>query len=91
MQQSYEVSSLTHRYLNGKELKWSEFSERENYARNGAKHLLRNGGKLSDVELRRSAIWMIARACANYEHLGHERTDRMRDFDNWFYEHEVGM
>ena len=33
---------------------------------------------------------MIVRACRNYDLLGLPRTTKMREFENWFYEHVVG-
>ena len=91
MQQAYEASALTHRYLHGKELKWQDFADGENYARNAAKHLLHDRCTTVEADFRRAAMWMIVRACANYDRLDLARTDRMREFDNWFYEHEVGV
>jgi hypothetical protein len=36
------------------------------------------------------AIGMIVRASRNYDLLGLPRTEKMREYDNWFYEHVVG-
>lgn len=90
MQQAYEANALTYRYLHRKELKWQDFADGENYARNAAKHL-HEDDRTIEADLRRAALWMIVRACANYDRLELERTDRMRDFDDWFYEYEVGV
>jgi len=38
IKRAYEVSALTHRYLHDKELKWQDFADKENCARNAAKH-----------------------------------------------------
>ena len=89
MQQAYEVSATTHRHLHRKELKWQDFADGENYARNAAKHLLQD--RAVEADLRRAALWMIARACTNHDRLDRERTERMQEFDHWFYEHEVGL
>lgn len=89
MQDAYDVSATTHRHLCRKVLKWNDFADGENYARNAAKHLL--GDNAVDVDFRRAAMWMIVRACANYARLDLDQTDRMRDFDNWFYEQELGV
>src|SRR5262245_44337317 len=37
------------------------------------------------------ALWMIVRACHNYDLLGLPRTAKMREFDNWFYENVIGL
>lgn len=89
MQQAYEIYAQTHRHLYRKELEWKHFAEEENYARNAAKHLLQD--RSVEADFRRAAMWMIVRACANHDRLELERTDRMWEFDNWFYEHEVGV
>lgn len=91
LQRAYKVSALTHYYLHDKELKWPDFADGENCARNAAKHLQSNRDTQITVDLRRAAMEMIVRACANFDQLGLERTDRMRDFENWFYEYEVGV
>ncbi|MBK6854406.1 MAG: hypothetical protein IPG93_23210 [Burkholderiales bacterium] len=91
IRQAYEASALTHRCLQGMDLKWQDFADGENYARNAAKHLLHEDKRHIELDLRRAAMWMVVRACANYERLDLVRTDRMRDFDNWFFDHEVGV
>ncbi len=91
LQQAYEASAVGHRYLHRKELRWQDFADGENYARNAAKHLIGDGKGLLEFDLRRAATWMIVRACANHDRLDLERTEHMRAFDNWFYEYEVGV
>ena len=91
MQEAYAASALTHRYLHHQELKWQDFADGENYARNAAKHLKKEDDRAIEVNLRHAAMWMIVRACANYDRLGLDTTDRMREFNNWFSEHEVGV
>lgn len=91
LQQAYEGSTLTHRFTHGRELKWKDFVDGENYARNAAKHILCDEATSVEVDLQRAAMWMIVRACTNFDRLDLERTDRMREFDNWFCEHEVGI
>jgi hypothetical protein len=34
---------------------------------------------------------MIVRACHNHDLLGLPRTAKMREFQDWFYEHVVGL
>ena len=43
------------------------------------------------IDLERAAIWMIVRARVNYDRLGLPRTEKMTRFDEWFYEHVVGV
>ena len=42
------------------------------------------------LDLEEAAYSMIVRACENSDLLGLPRTGRMREFENWFYEHVVG-
>jgi hypothetical protein len=37
------------------------------------------------------ALWMIVRACRNYDLLGLPRTAKGREFQDWFDEHVVGQ
>ncbi|MBI3283880.1 MAG: hypothetical protein HYZ65_03385 [Burkholderiales bacterium] len=91
MQQAYEVTAKTHKLLHRTELRWQDFADGENLARNAAKHMRAPEEANVTTDLRRAAQWMIVRACSNYDRLNLERTDRMRVFDNWFYENEVGV
>ena len=91
MQSAYESTSSFHRMLHGKELKWQDFADGENYARNAAKHMRDPSETSITTDLRHAAQWMIVRACSNSDRLGIARTDRMSQFENWFYEYEVGV
>ena len=91
LMQAYEVTAQTHGILHGNRLKWQDFVDGENIARNAVKHMKKRGQSTVETDLRRAAQWMIARACANYERAEFARTDRMREFDDWFFEHEVGL
>ena len=42
------------------------------------------------LDLEEAAYSMIVRACDNSDLLGLPRTTKMREFENWFYEHVVG-
>jgi hypothetical protein len=90
LQRSYEFAALTHQALHRAQLNWKVFADGENCARNAAKHL-RQDEETVTADIRRAAQWMIVRACANHAQLDLPRTDRMAEFDNWFYEHEVGV
>ena len=91
MQQAFEIMAETHKGLHRTEPRWQDFTEGENFARNAAKHMRTPEEATVTTDLRRAAQWMIVRACANYDRLDLERTDRMREFDNWFHEYEVGI
>ena len=42
------------------------------------------------LDLEEAAYSMIVRACENSDLLGLPRNWKMREFENWFYEHVVG-
>ena len=91
MVEAYQTIAETHRMLHRTELRWQEYAEGENYARSAVKHMRGPDEGTLTVDLRRAAQWMIVRACANYDRLDLERTDRMIKFNNWFFENEVGI
>jgi hypothetical protein len=75
----------------GEELKWADFADRENHARNAAKHMGTAGETTVTVDFEEAALWMIVRAIDNHERLGGSRTAKMMEFGAWFYEHVVGI
>jgi hypothetical protein len=87
----YDVLNTAHRELHGRPLEWKQFSDGENHARNALKHMRSRSEDTVTTDLQEAAIWMLVRACANYDALDFPRTDRMDSFDNWFYEHVVGV
>ena len=42
------------------------------------------------LDLEEAAYSTLVRACENYDLLGLPRTAKMREFQDWFYEHVVG-
>jgi hypothetical protein len=87
----YDLLNSTHQELHGKSLEWKQFLEGENYARNAAKHMHLLSEDTITTDLQEAALWMLVRACANYRAMDFPRTDRIEAFDNWFYEHVVGI
>jgi hypothetical protein len=66
-------------------VKWKEYINTMNAARNGLKHL--NSEKDFEVSFDPfwEAVFMLLRACSNYERLGHQKTDRMWEFEEWYH------
>ena len=91
MDSAFETTSHFHRLLHGQELKWKDFADSENEARNAAKHMRNPAEEAITVDMRRAAQWMIVRACGNSDRLDLPRMEGMAVFDNWFYEYEVGV
>jgi hypothetical protein len=87
----YESLNAMHLELHGTPIQKEQFFKDENRARNAAKHMRSLAEDTITVDLQEAAVWMLVRACANYDALEYPRTDRMRQFDDWFYEHVVGI
>ena len=87
----FEVFAEAHAAQYGEELEWAAFADRENHARNAAKHMRTTGETAVTVDLEEAALWMIVRAIDNHERLGRSRTEKMVEFGDWFYEHVVGI
>jgi hypothetical protein len=76
--------------LHGRPLSKAAFIDAENRARNAAKHMASATEPTVTLDLEDAAIWMIVRACDNFDCLKLPRTPKMLEFNNWFYEHVVG-
>lgn len=79
-----------HRLLHGNELERKKFIEEKNFVRNVLKHFNDNEPAKIVMDLEDAAFWMLVRACENAHRLG-LGIERFREFDDWFYEHVVGV
>ena len=68
-----------------------EFVNEKNRVRNAAKHMRDQFETEVFADLEDEALWMLARACDNYGRLDLPQTDRMHEFNEWFYEHVIGV
>jgi len=100
LSQSGEETTLQHEYplikpveeLFRKEpFNWKEFVKKKNLARNASKHMNDASVSTFTADLEDEALWMIVRACDNHRRLGLQETRLMKEFDDWFYEHVVGL
>jgi hypothetical protein len=82
--------AVLHKWMHGKELPRKTFVAEKNLVRNALKHL--NESDTIDVvaDLRAAACWMLVRACENAKNL-ELRVARFEEFNEWFYEHAVGV
>ena len=71
--------------MHGREWKWSDFTDEENFARNALKHMRTPGEDSIEVDLERSAAALLARACDNYLRLGLSATQAMSAFELWLH------
>lgn len=67
-----------------------DFVRDENSALNAIKEMDAANDTSVTLDLEEAAYSMIVRACDNYDRLGLPRTAKMRELDNYFYEHVVG-
>jgi hypothetical protein len=86
----YETFEPIHTILHGTPSK-EAFIRDENRALNAIKDMASASEPSVTLDLEEAALWMIVRACDNSDRLGLPRTARMREFENWFDEHVVGL
>jgi hypothetical protein len=91
LKRKYESIATFHEALHREPLKWSMFVDDENRARNAVKHLRSPDDENVTVDLEHAALWMIFRACDNFERLGLAQTERMFQFDEWFHANVAGI
>jgi hypothetical protein len=63
----------------------------ENRALIAVTHIASASDPSVSLDLEEAAYSMIVRACHDHDLLGLPRTAKMREFENWFYEHVVGL
>lgn len=91
LQVAHRIPDLIHRTFHGKPLSWSDFAEQENFVRNAVKHMRKSSDAAIEVDLELAAIWMLVRACDNYQRLGLAPSDQMNAFNDWFLENVGGI
>ena len=68
-----------------------DFIEDENRALNAVTHMESASDTSVTLDLEEAAHWAIVRACHNYDLLGLPVTSNMRKFEDYFYEHIIGL
>lgn len=68
-----------------------EFITKTNAARNAAKHLSSHEEMNVGFGVEIEAVWLLVRACENARRLGYEDTNRMWQFNEWFYGEFIGV
>lgn len=86
----YDRVSEIYRRLHGEDLPRNKFISDENYVRDALKHFDRNDEPIITCDLQYVSLWMLVRACENAKKIGIE-VARYDEFNNWFYEHVVGI
>jgi hypothetical protein len=87
----YEEFEPFYTILHRKPLSKEDFIRDENRGLDAVTQMASEGDSSDTLDLEDAACSMIERAYANYDRLGLSRTARMLEFDNYFYEHAVGV
>jgi hypothetical protein len=91
LEYEYSVSAPVEEFLRRRSFTLKDLIDEKNRVRNAAKHM-RDGSEAEVVaDLEDEALWMLVRACENHKRLDFQSTPRMREFDDWFHEHVVGI
>jgi hypothetical protein len=85
-----EALEPLHTFLHGRSLSREEFIREEDRALISATRMEAASGPSVTLDLEEAALWIIVRACDNCDRLGLPGTARMRELENYFYEHVVG-
>lgn len=91
MEYEHSVVEPVESFLRRQPFLWKDFINEKNRVRNAAKHMGAQFDTQVVADLEDEALWMLVRACDNYNRLELQPTQRMREFDDWFYENVVGI
>jgi len=75
--------------VRNEQMSLSTYASQINNGRNSVKHMRSLDDATITLDLLEAAMWMIYRACANFERLGFPPTKRIRSFDRWFMKYVV--
>jgi hypothetical protein len=91
LQYEHTVIAPVEKFLRRQPLTWKVFVDEKNRVRNAAKHMRDANETDIEADLEDEALWMIVRACDNYNRLDLPKTDLMYEFENWFYTNVAGV
>ena len=91
LQYEHTVIAPVEKFLRCQTLTWKVFIEEKNRVRNAAKHMDGQGQLTVHADLEDEALWLLVRACDNYNRLDLPTTDRMTEFNDWFHTNVVGI
>ena len=91
LQHMYSIEAPVEKMLRKETYSWKAFTREKNLIRNAAKHWSTSEGMEINADLEDESLRMLVRACDNYARLGLPETDRLCEFNGWFYEHIVGV
>lgn len=91
LEYEHTINAQVETFLRRQPFLWKDFINEKNRVRNAAKHMAQESETQVIANLEDEALWMLVRACDNHNRLGLQGTQRMQEFDNWFYENVVGI
>ncbi len=91
LEYEHTVNAPVETFLRRQPFLWRDFIDEKNRVRNAAKHMGQETEAQVVADLEDEALWMLVRACDNYNRLELQPTQRMKEFDDWFYENVVGI
>ena len=86
-----EALEPLHTFLHRRSLSRAEFIREENHAFIAVTRTESASEPSDTFDLEEAALWIIVRACHNYDLLGLPLTSNMRKFKDWYYEQVVGL
>lgn len=86
----FDAADLEHTKLHGRPLNRKTFHDAENRVANVVRHFDETDAPDFEADLEEAACWMLVRACENAHRLG-LTVQGFDAFNDWFYEHVVGV
>jgi len=86
----FDAEKLVHTALHGRPLERKTFNDAQNRVANVVRHFDADDSQDFDADLEEAACWMLVRACENAHRLG-LTVQGFDAFNDWFYEHIVGV
>lgn len=86
----FEATDLVHTQLHGRPLDYKTFHDAENRVSNALRHFDKTNAPDFEADLEEAACWMLVRACENAHRLG-LTVNGFDAFNEWFYEHIIGV
>jgi len=86
----FEAADLAHTKLRGRPVDRKTFNAAETCVANTLRHFDRTNAPDFEADLEEAACWMLVRACENAHRLG-LTVQGFDAFDDWFYQHTVGV
>ena len=90
MDWKFDAADLAHTKLHGRPLDRKTFNDADNCVANALRHFDKTNAPDFEADLEEAACWMLVRACENAHRLG-LTVQGFDAFNDWFYQHTVGV